>query len=310
MPGALPFKIHTNGKLLLSGEYFVLDGALALAVPTKKGQLLEVSPVEESQTLHWQSMDHQGALWFEAVLLLPDLQIVRSTDQEIAERLGRILQEALMLKGTADHLGNGLEVKTFLDFPREWGLGSSSTLIAAVASWMEVDAYALLWNSFGGSGYDIACALSEGPLLYQLKERHPVVTSCAFDPDFKDQLCFVYLGKKQSSRKGIQKYRLAGKARAGVIDEVSHLTEAFLKAKTLFEFEDYIRRHENLISRELDLPTAGDLHFKTFPGAVKSLGAWGGDFVLATSPMDLKETQQWFNTKGFATVINYEAMVK
>lgn len=310
MPGLLPFKIHTSGKLLLSGEYFVLDGALALAVPTKKGQQLEVSPITESQTLHWQSIDHKGALWFESVFSFPDLKIVTSTDQEIAQRLGRILKEALTLKGTAAHLGSGLEVKTLLDFPREWGLGSSSTLIAGIASWMKVDAYELLWNSFGGSGYDIACALSEGPLLYQLTERHPVVTSCPFDPDFKDQLYFVYLGKKQSSRKGIQKYRSAGKARAGVIDEVSNLTKAFLEAKTLFAFEDCIKRHENLISRELGLQTAGDLHFKTFPGVVKSLGAWGGDFVLATSPMDPKETQQWFNTKGFATVISYEAMVK
>lgn len=33
---------YSNGKLLLSGEYAVLDGALSLAVPTKYGQLLSV----------------------------------------------------------------------------------------------------------------------------------------------------------------------------------------------------------------------------------------------------------------------------
>jgi len=33
---------YGNGKLLLSAEYFVLDGAVALALPTKLGQSLHV----------------------------------------------------------------------------------------------------------------------------------------------------------------------------------------------------------------------------------------------------------------------------
>ncbi|MEQ3661167.1 MAG: GHMP kinase, partial [Flavobacterium sp.] len=33
---------YSNGKLLLTGEYVVLDGAKALAVPTKFGQSLSI----------------------------------------------------------------------------------------------------------------------------------------------------------------------------------------------------------------------------------------------------------------------------
>jgi hypothetical protein len=120
----------------------------------------------------------------------------------------------------------------------------------------------------------------------------------------------VYLGKKQISREGIQKYRSSGKVSAVLIDEVSELTKAFLNVKTMETFEETIQSHENLISRELGLAKAKDKYFKKFPGAVKSLGAWGGDFVLITSPMDQRETHQWFNSKGFPIVISYDEMVK
>jgi hypothetical protein len=33
-------KFYSNGKLLITGEYLVLDGAKAFALPTKKGQNL------------------------------------------------------------------------------------------------------------------------------------------------------------------------------------------------------------------------------------------------------------------------------
>ena len=38
---------YSNGKLLLTGEYVVLDGAEALAVPTRFGQNLTVKQVKK-----------------------------------------------------------------------------------------------------------------------------------------------------------------------------------------------------------------------------------------------------------------------
>ena len=38
---------RANGKLLLTGEYLVLKGALALALPTKLGQTMTVRHYEE-----------------------------------------------------------------------------------------------------------------------------------------------------------------------------------------------------------------------------------------------------------------------
>ncbi|PIZ07449.1 MAG: GHMP kinase, partial [Flavobacteriaceae bacterium CG_4_10_14_0_8_um_filter_34_31] len=42
---------YGNGKLLLTSEYLVLDGAKALAIPTKYGQYLEVEKLSEKVLL-------------------------------------------------------------------------------------------------------------------------------------------------------------------------------------------------------------------------------------------------------------------
>ena len=42
---------------------------------------------------------------------------------------------------------------------------------------------------------------------------------------------------------------------------------------------------------------------------VKSLGAWGGDFVLAASAMDSAAITAYFKSKGLNTIIPYEQMV-
>jgi mevalonate kinase len=304
-----PFKIHAKGKLLLSGEYFVLDGALALAVPTKFGQQLTINVDKNIDYLHWKSLDHKGVPWFEASFSIPALDILSSDNSDIAVQLQRILREARSMKKETVRFSEGLEVVTKLDFPRAWGLGSSSTLIAAIAAWLDVDAFELLWNSFGGSGYDIACAVADGPLLYQIKDKHPVVRPCHFNPGFKENLFFVYLGKKQSSREAIQNYRSKGEISAVLISEVTDLTNAMLQAKTQDDFDNTLDRHEDLVSRELGLQKVKDIYFKAFPGKIKSLGAWGGDFVLVSSPFAAQETKSWFHHKGFDVVMRYDEMV-
>ena len=86
----------------------------------------------------------------------------------------------------------GYLVISRLDFPNDWGLGSSSTLINNLANWAQVDAYQLLKTSFGGSGYDIACAQHQAPITYQLIGEQPHVESVAFQPEFSEHLYFVH----------------------------------------------------------------------------------------------------------------------
>jgi hypothetical protein len=46
--------------------------------------------------------------------------------------------------------------------------------------------------------------------------------------------------------------------------------------------------------------------FSDYFGQTKSLGAWGGDFILATGNDD---TPIYFKNKGFDTVISYQDMI-
>ena len=52
-------EFYSNGKLLLTGEYLVLDGANAFAVPTKFGQNLIVEKIVEPQLI-WGSFTNTG----------------------------------------------------------------------------------------------------------------------------------------------------------------------------------------------------------------------------------------------------------
>jgi hypothetical protein len=44
--------------------------------------------------------------------------------------------------------------------------------------------------------------------------------------------------------------------------------------------------------------------FGDFNGGVKSLGAWGGDFILAASPDQDTQVKDYFETKGFQPVFS------
>ncbi|MDD7913510.1 GYDIA family GHMP kinase [Polaribacter ponticola] len=304
---------YSNGKLLLTGEYLVLDGAKSLAIPTKFGQNLIVEKIKEPQII-WGSFTNTGECWFEAVFDLKKLRLVNCTfnsDKEgsgevIAETLLDILKEAKSLNSNFLASENGFVVKTNLTFPRNWGLGTSSTLINSVASWAKVDAFKLLWNSFKGSGYDIACAQNDTPVFYLIKDKNPVVEQVEFNPSFKENLFFVHLNQKQDSKEGIAKFRESNINFDEEIKRISEISDQFLKVISLQEFEDLIIEHEQIISSIIKLQPVKEKLFPDYFGAIKSLGAWGGDFVLVTGN---SETPAYFKNKGFETILTYNQMV-
>ncbi len=306
-------KFYSNGKLLLTGEYVVLDGATSLAVPTKYGQDLVIEPIEEP-ILIWGSFTNEGNCWFEAQFSLPKLRLTSASfnsekegsSETIAETLQNILQEARKLNPDFLQSNKGCIVKTHLTFPQDWGLGSSSTLINNIATWANVNPFDLLWNAFSGSGYDIACAKYNSPIFYTLKDRKPIISEVNFSPIFKDNLFFVYLNQKQNSRDGIKRYREKKQFIESEINRISEISKDMISAKSLSEFELLIAEHETIISSIIELPKVKDLLFSDYFGQVKSLGAWGGDFILATGNQD---TPNYFKQKGYTTVIPYKDMI-
>ncbi len=299
---------YSNGKLLLTGEYAVLDGALCLALPTRYGQSLKPGPISEKE-IQWKSKDHQGAVWFEAHFPIGNIKEVtqrQASKASIRVMLIQILQEARRLNPAFLSGEMGFAVVTQMDFPRNWGLGTSSTLINNVAQWAGVNPYELLCNTFGGSGYDIACAQLNGPILYHLEKKQPRVTEIDFNPSFSSSLFFVYLNRKQDSREAISSYRNKQIHKQELVNKISSLTQAMAGCEQLEEFESLLERHEALISGALGIPPIKESHFPDYPGKVKSLGAWGGDFVLATGP---EKAREYFSKKGYTTTIPYADMI-
>lgn len=304
---------YSNGKLLLTGEYLVLEGAKSLAVPTKFGQNLIVEKINEPQLI-WGSFTSSGECWFEAIFDLPKLRLVSCTfnsDKEgsaefIAETLLQILEEAKKINPDFLKTDSGFVVKTKLTFLRNWGLGSSSTLINSIASWAKVDAFQLLWNSFKGSGYDIACAQNNVPIFYQIEHKKPNVNQVEFNPSFKENLFFVHLNKKQNSKEGIAKFRESDNSFEKEIKRISEISDEFLIAKSIKELDKLIVEHEQIVSSIINLKPVKKRLFSDYFGEIKSLGAWGGDFVLVTGN---EQTPQYFKDKGFTTILSYSEMV-
>ena len=299
-------KFYSNGKLLITGEYVVLDGALAFALPTKFGQSLIVSE-NENQVISWKSYDFDSSCWFETDIAFDEVINYSGGESEsIKNTLIKILHEAHKLN--SDLLLNlkGASVITNLTFPRQWGLGTSSTLINNIAQWFLVDAFILLQNSFGGSGYDVACAQSNTPIMYHIQNNVPVITPLFFNSEFTKNCYFVYLNQKQNSKTAIDNYRKNVQNDARIIDQISNYSSIISSTTDVTIFENTLQLHENAISLMLKQPTIKQLLFSDFNGTIKSLGAWGGDFIMVLSPVNPKS---YFEQKGYSTVISFSEMI-
>ncbi len=295
---------RANGKLLITGEYAVLDGALALAVPTQKGQSLTVqSEPHHTRRIEWKSLRSDDSLWFEAHFD-KNFTVLYTSDNQIADTLRKVLSAAVLLNPDFLSGSEYYEVTTHLEFDEKYGLGTSSTLIHNIAGWARVNPYELLQMTFTGSGYDIACANADSSIFYRLQGGEPRVEPSFFSPHFQNRLHFVYLNKKQNSREGITRYKAVKKDKTDYLREISELSRAAASAQTLNTFEVVLNEHEDLTSKLLDIPRVCE-QFPDYPGAVKSLGAWGGDFILACGD----DAPDYFKQKGFPVIINWGDMV-
>lgn len=297
-------KIFSPGKLLLTAEYFVLDGAQALAVPTKLGQEFYFEEIQDNaSTIIWEAF-HQNIPWLSVAIHYKNWEILKTNLPEAAAFVVKTLQNVDLLSKTKFKDNKTYRIKTNLQFPANFGLGSSSTLMNNLAEWAEIDPFELNRLSLGGSGYDIAVAREKAPILYTLKPERAVVT-IDYNPSFKDEIIFIHLNKKQDSREGIKAYR-EQPLHPGLIEEVSEITKAVVSCGNIDEFSDLMNKHENLVSSFLKISTAKELHFKGCPVFIKSLGAWGGDFVMSRK---FEGYNAWFSEKGFKQIFDYRDLI-
>ncbi len=299
-------EFYSNGKLLLTGEYAILDGAKGLALPTKFGQSLKLRN-KNTETIHWFGVDENDDTWFYAEFSKSDFKTVTTTDEATSDRLKQILTETNKLNPEfLSKITENSIIETKVTFPMAWGLGTSSTLIANMSTWAGVNPYQLLESTFGGSGYDIACATHNSAITYQRNNFEPIVDEVHFNPSFKDELFFVYLNQKKNSRDAINSYRSLEFDKEAFITKVDAITDNIQKCTEITKFEGLLNEHEAILSKTLQIPTIKNSLFTDYPRTIKSLGAWGGDFVLATGT---EKDMSYFKEKGYHTILPYSKMI-
>lgn len=282
---------------MLFGEYLVLNGSDCVAFPLKFGQTLSVT---SSEDLVWESYSKHG-MWFSASMS-NDFTVLETNNEEVAEILRQLF---IVIRAEQPNLDFHQRFKAEANFELNWGLGSSSTLISLLSQWSGVDARKLLDVSFGGSGYDVACATATAPILYAngavKKEFH-------FPESITDHMLFIYLGNKQNSREEIKRYKKETITQEQV-EKLNTAVTTALQTDVIDVFEQQLDCSETLISSIIKTEKLKQRLFPDYPYSVKSLGAWGGDFFLATY-RDLETAKQYFQEKGYTTLFTYQELIK
>jgi len=292
---------YASGKLLLFGEYLVLKGSGCLAIPLSYGQKMQVE-FSETDFFEWTSSYNDDA-WFSCIFSKM-LEIINTSDLPKAQMLTGLME---IIKEMDPYLfEKGLNFHTEMNFQPEWGFGSSSTFISLLAQWSKTDPYLLLKKSFGGSGYDIACATAKTPVIYDM-ENHQTVPVYLF-PKVTSKILFVYSGKKKDSNEAVKQFS-AQTVSDDDIEKMKRIIIAAANATQIDVFEEAMEESEKLLSHILKLKPVKEFFFADYPYAIKSLGAWGGDFFMASFRKE-NEARKYFEEKGYTTLFNYNELIK
>lgn len=300
-------RFYSHGKLLITGEYFVLNGATAFAIPLKLGQGMDVELVDDGRDLIYWTTTEKGKPWFNAIFSKVDLGIVDTNNIKSSDFIQKLLR-FVKDKSTALNVSQSVRISANVEFPMDWGLGSSSTLIANLAHWAKVSPYELLFATTNGSGYDVACAITNGPIHYK-NQPTPEVVEVDFNPLFLNKIYFIYLGQKQDSTASVEKLGQKVNQRMVEAERISAISKAIVKTISLREFEAFVTDHERIMAESLGLQPVKQKLFPDFDGTVKSLGAWGGDFVMATHWGESQYVINYFKRMGLNVIFPYNEIV-
>lgn len=298
---------YSHGKLLLTGEYLVMYGAESLAIPVRFGQSMIVVAGENGY-IRWEAAI-QDRPWFDAVLDLRKNRIMNASDLPKAHFLEKAIRAARDINPGFLSGDEGYSVLTNLNYPQEWGLGSSSTFISNLAWWADVDPILLHRAVSQGSGYDVACARSRDALIYQVTGGKPIWQNVDYHPSYADHLFFVYFGTKQDTSGSADSFRKTYTFSPQHIRYISSLTRQLISAETIDSVIQVVEAHESFMSDLLNIRTVKSRLFPDFPGAVKSLGAWGGDFGMVATSLPMDEVKKYFENKGFPVLFEFREMI-
>ncbi len=108
----------------------------------------------------------------------------------------------------------------------------------------------------------------------------------------------------QNSKVEVERFKKI-KVDKETIKSINLITEIISQTKNYDEFNFLIKKHEQIISNLIKKTCVKNLKFKDFKGEIKSLGAWGGDFILASGI----NSPSYFESKGYKTIFKFDDMI-
>lgn len=292
--------IFSAGKIILMGEYAVLHGSDALCLPLATGQMLTVRP-SEGNLIHWKWKYRQHILAdFSLFCDTLDINQPSTGDFQWGQKLIQLIRQY-----RADFLTTGFTLEFENYFPPEWGLGSSSATISSLCRMADVNPFIINATLTGGSGADIAATTAPGWFLYRKTNNNPLTWPLPFNFPHADNSYFVYTGKKQATQSHVKE--ISNSIKAEEIDwlQTNIPLYKFLSSSTVPEAMKCVSDHEQIISVAIQMDPAAN-RFRDFPGSIKSLGAWGGDYLLAVTQQDEAFVRSYFHQKELNTVFNWK----
>ncbi len=300
-----PLVFFANTKLLLTGEYLILHGAEALVLPLVFRQRMTVSD-SKTHGLYWESYEN-GKRWF-SIRFDNYFQTISSDGK--SRFLQQIIESLIAMKPAAKKLFLAKNIRIDANFNMEWGLGSSSTLISLLAQYAGVDAFALHQRISKGSGYDVVAATQDNSFLFARTDCYFTKQNISLNYPFKNHLFFVYTGRKQRTDESLKQFsRISKTELMPFVKEISLLTRKFMSVKELSAFERLVEEHETIIAKATRQPELSHKLFPDLNGVAKSLGAWGGDFMLLTWRDTEAALQKYLQGKNLNTFFPWEKIV-
>ncbi len=296
-------ELSANGKLLITGEYLVMAGAKSLALPLRFGQKMKVVP-RTDRNIVWKS-NAGGQCWFNAAIDQEDLQVKSPDSFETAQKLSGILRRVRELNPGFLTGPTGYDIFVNADYPLEWGLGSSSTLLSLISRWGDVDVLELSRPFYNGSGYDLTCATRSDLLKYSLRDGIQRIEPACPGKALRTFSYFAYSGRKADSAGEVARFRLLPGNFSKQSDLISELTDRVLNAVDHTELETLVREHESIMAGVLNRRPVAEM-FPGIPGAVKSLGAWGGDFMMFVTGESFYDLARILSRFGISHVFTYD----
>ncbi len=296
-----PLHVYGHGKLLISGEYLIMKGAKGLAVPVRFKQHLRVKPQAEP-LVRWTSRHPDKSVWMQAEYDL-DLNMIAGTPANDAGLIRNILSVLKKMNPNLFRRGYTLETRT--EFSREWGMGTSSSLIAVLSKWAQVNPFELLDRTFGGSGFDVAVSLGGKQMLFWREKNRRKWEFVRWQPPFRKRIFFVHLNRKQNTARVVKKFA-ATAVNPETIERITQITHQMLETGDMSRFQELMAEHEHIVGKLIGKRPVATRLFPDYDGAIKSLGAWGGDMIMAVGGSN---PETYFRSKGFELIFPFSKLI-